>query len=156
MAEKDRIGSIIEKLNKLPSMSALKREEYSDEGGYADQVVRAFGETEKGQVKKENIRDALKSTQLRKVFHALKKVQLSVKKTNTFQRSQILKIVPELAYATGRDLLPREFYDLLKVCLSANKLKTKDDFLMTFHFIEAILAYHKYRSLVGYPSQEVK
>jgi CRISPR/Cas system CSM-associated protein Csm2 small subunit len=33
----------------------------------------------------------------------------------------------------------------MRTCLSAQKLKTNDDFIRLAEFVEAILAYHKYR-----------
>jgi CRISPR-associated protein Csm2 len=154
MVQAKRIENVINKLKKLPSMSALSRQDFAEEGGYADEVVRAFGEDDKGKVDKEKIKDALKSTQLRKIFHTLKQVQTKVKRTGRFERDDLLRMTPELAYATGRGLLPRDFYILLKTCMAPEKVKDADDFLMAFDFLEAILAYHKYRSEVGYLRKE--
>jgi CRISPR-associated protein Csm2 len=150
MAQTKRIERVINQLEKLPTMSALERRDFADEGGYADEVVRAFGENQEGRVSKDRIKDALKPTQLRKVFHALKAVQVKVKRTGKFDRGDILRITPELAYATGRGLLPRDFYQLVKTCTSPERLKSADDFLKAFELLEAILAYHKYRSEIGY------
>lgn len=156
MAQKKRIERIINEIGKLSSMAALDRQKFADEGGYADEVVQAFGEDEKGRVNKDRIKDALKPTQLRKVFHALKQVQLKVKRSGQFDRADLLRMNPELAYSTGRGLLPREFYTLLKTCLSPDRLKSAEDFLMAFDFLKAILAYHKYRSEVGYAREEAE
>lgn len=154
MTQSKRIERIIREMEKLPSMRALDWQKFAEEGGYADEVVRAFGEDEKGQIKKDKIRDALKSNQLRKIFHALKQVQLKVKRTRQFDRSDLLRMTPELAYATGRGLIPRDFYALLKTCLSPTKLRDPEDFFKAFDFVETILAYHKYRSEVGYTREE--
>jgi CRISPR type III-A-associated protein Csm2 len=158
MAQARRIEHIIKQIQELSSMTDLDPQSFADEGGYADEVVRAFGEDEKGKVNQKKIGDALKSTQLRKVFHALKHVQLKVKRTGQgrFDRLELLRMTPQLAYATGRGLLPKDFYSLLKVCLSPERLKSNEDFLRAFDFLEAILAYHKYRSEVGYPQEEAK
>ena len=40
----------------------------------------------------------------------------------------------------------RDFYDILKLSLGQERLRTNADFLRSADFIEAVLAYHKYRS----------
>ncbi|MCS6859778.1 MAG: type III-A CRISPR-associated protein Csm2 [Abditibacteriales bacterium] len=133
------------------AMSELRPEEFALEGGLADQVVLSFGGT------KRKIKEALKPTQLRKVFHTLKEIQQEVKakdKSGKFDSTKLLRLTPELAYATGRELLPRDFYLLLRECLDPKRLPTNADFLRAFDFVEAILAYHKYRSEIGVPGKE--
>ena len=63
-----------------------------------------------------------------------------------FDRTQLVKFMPTLAYSTGRGLLPQDFYEILKLSLGPERLKSKGDFLRAADFIEAVLAYHKYRS----------
>lgn len=101
--------------------------------------------------------EKLKPTQLRKVFNPIKQIgrQLNVaglKSSDpipTDQRSSILMLLPPLAYARGRDLIPEEFYQLLVVCLDSNKLKTVADFNRLDEFLTAILAYHKYHEKIS-------
>jgi len=137
------INEVINGIKALPSMSALKVSDFAEENGLADSAAKYFVQKDENERK-----ERLKPTQLRKVFHSLKNVERKVKgkRNEPFDRVEILNILPELAYALGRDLIPKEFYDLMKECLSQQKLKTVDDFYQFMKFLEAILAYHKYRT----------
>lgn len=128
------IQQVIQRIKSLKRMRELKVEEFAPEGGLADQVVQALGPAN------------LKPTQLRKVFHTLKHIQKNVIKDQKFDNSQLLTLMPMLAYSVGRELIPREFYDLLKEVFNPQRLETNEDFLRAFDFVEAMLAYHKYRS----------
>lgn len=136
------IQQVIQRIKSLKRMRELKVEEFAPEGGLADQVVQALGPAN------------LKPTQLRKVFHTLKLIQKNVikeqqskdKKDQEFDNSRLLTLMPMLAYSVGRELIPREFYDLLKEVFNPQRLETNEDFLRAFDFVEAMLAYHKYRS----------
>lgn len=128
------IQQVIQRIKSLKRMRELKVEEFAPEGGLADQVVQALGPAN------------LKPTQLRKVFHTLKLIQKNVIKDQEFDNSRLLTLMPMLAYSVGRELIPREFYDLLKEVFNPQRLETNEDFLRAFDFVEAMLAYHKYRS----------
>lgn len=134
---KTNVQAVIQRIKDLKRMSDLQVEEFALEGGLADQVVQAVGSAE------------LKPTQLRKVFHTLKNIQQQVKGKepgDRFDPAQLLTLMPVLAYSVGRQLIPRDFYNLLKEVFSPQRLQTNADFLRAFDFVEAILAYHKYRS----------
>lgn len=134
--QKADIDRVIERIRSLQRMSELGVEEFAVEDGLADQVVKAVGTSQ------------LKPTQLRKVFHTLKSIQQRVKQRpeqERFNSAELLKLMPVLAYAVGRDLIPRDFYHLLKAVFEPQRLRTNADFLRAFDFVEAILAYHKYR-----------
>lgn len=134
---KGSVDQVIDRVKKLQRMSELEVKEFAQEDGLADQVVQALGVNN------------LKPTQLRKVFHTLKTMQQRVKtqpKEAAFDSTELLQLMPTLAYAVGRELIPREFYYLLREVFHADRLKTNADFLRAFEFVEAILAYHKYRS----------
>jgi CRISPR type III-A-associated protein Csm2 len=120
---KDELGP-----NTMASLSAIK---YAEENGLADEFAR-------------NIKKELNPTQLRRFFHQVKDLQLRFEKENNFDRAKIALIMPTLAYAVGRSLIPAEFYDLMKFCFGSEKCKTKADFENSVQFLEAILAYHKY------------
>lgn len=131
------IQQVIKRIKNLERMSQLELTEFAQEGGLADQVVQAVGVAN------------LKPTQLRKVFHTLKTIQQRVKAQphgNPFDNTELLRLMPTLAYAVGRELIPKGFYLLLREVFNANRLKTNADFLRAFDFVEAILAYHKYCS----------
>ncbi len=131
------VRDVIQRIASLKRLRELKVEEFAVEGGLADQVVQAMGTT------------SLKPTQLRKVFHTLKTIQQRVKQkpaSDSFDSTELLRLMPVLAYAVGRELIPRDFYHLLREVFKSEKLQTNEDFLRAFDFVEAILAYHKYRS----------
>jgi CRISPR-associated protein Csm2 len=137
-----KIDQIKQKIDSLHTMRMLEPEEFCDENGLADSLVQAL--------KKEG----LKPTQLRKVFHELKRIQKDVETeirgdvsrlNENFDRKRLMKLLPLLAYAKGRKLIHDHFYQIMKTCLSAEKLKNNEDFLKVVEFVEAILAYHKFR-----------
>lgn len=140
MAKPDKpdIRQVLERIKQLRRMSELEVTEFAQEDGLADQVVQAVGT------------DKLKPSQLRKVFHTLKTIQQKVKQqgdeNDRFDSTELLRLMPTLAYAVGRELIPRDFYQLLREVFNAGRLQTNADFLRAFDFVEAILAYHKYRS----------
>ena len=80
-----------------------------------------------------------KPTQLRKLFHELRKLQ--------YQRDQsirlnLLKLIPYLAYAKGRELIDDEFYSFSKELIL--KVENQEDFKIFVDIFEAIVAYHRY------------
>jgi CRISPR type III-A-associated protein Csm2 len=124
-------------------MSDLNPEDFGEEGGLADSLV--YDSDEKG------IRGDIKTTQLRKVFDELKSIYRRVKEKNEedeFDRKGVPKLLTMLAYSCGRGLIPKDFYDIMKVCLSKEKLQKVKDFLRFHDFFEAIIAFHKYRSKI--------
>jgi len=136
--DKSNIQPVIDRIRDLKHLRELDVKEFALEGGLADQVIQAIGTAR------------LKPTQLRKVFHTLKTMQQEVKKranpSEPFDSAELLQLMPKLAYAVGRELIPKEFYQLLREVFDPKRLSTNADFLRAFDFVEAILAYHKYRS----------
>ena len=132
------IEQVKRRLDALSSMSELKPEEFCEEGGLADELAQELGE-------------GLKSTQLRKVFHEFRNIERDVSrlkeedKDKEFDRHRIAKLMPVIAYTVGRGLIPKGFYEILKTCLSRDRLKTNQDFLRAAEFITAVLAFHKFR-----------
>jgi CRISPR-associated protein Csm2 len=125
-------------------MRALEVTEFSEEDGLADSLVQYFVSERK----------ELKATQLRKIFQAIKiiqrKIEPQIRKNSKvaeerFDRSAVAGLMVNLAYAKGRRLIPDDFYNILKQCLSQQKLQTNEDFMRVADFTEAILAYYKFR-----------
>ncbi len=114
----------------------LRLEDFAEPGKLADELANGY-------------RDRLKATQLRRFFHAIKNIERGMRNKRDEEplpreiRSQLLPLMPELAYAQGRNLIPRDFYDLMKASLSSQKLQTVGDFRLLTQFLTAILAYHK-------------
>ena len=135
---------IWDEVNTLTKMSNLNQIKFAEENGLADSLVQYF-------LKERNV---LKANQLRKVFSAIKLIQRKIEveigknekvKEETFEREAIAPLLVNLAYARGRGLLPKEFYEILTLCLSKQKLRTNEDFMRVAQFTEAILAYYKFR-----------
>jgi CRISPR-associated protein Csm2 len=124
---------VIAKVESLKRLAELDPKDFAEEQGYADVLAQAFGGT-------------LKPTQLRKVFHSLKRIDLGLKgkpADTALDRAEVNRLIPELAYALGRQLIPREFYALMKACLGHQRMQTVGDFRRAMQFLTAILAYHK-------------
>jgi CRISPR-associated protein Csm2 len=131
-------NNVVAELSKRPEplSQVLEVEDFAEPGYLADRLARDY----KGR---------LKATQLRRVFHTIKDIERGLRGDEKQplaqkERARILPLLPELAYARGRDLIPQDFYDLMKACMSAGKLKTVGDFRRLTRFLEAILGYHKY------------
>lgn len=134
--------NIIEELEKEGSFSnRIRIEDFAEEKKVADQLAQEFGKT-------------LNPTQLRRIFHAIKEIERGLKgvkkededkkRLESKERSSILSLLPELAYAKGRNLIPQKFYKLIRISLGTEKLKTVGDLRRFVQFLTAILAYHKY------------
>jgi len=134
--------NILRELDKQGTLTALLPvADFAEPERLADQLAGEF-------------RGALKPTQLRKVFHAIKaverrfKVDTDDKPLDQNNKIKIRMLVPELAYARGRDLIPQKFYELMRRCLSDQKLQTVGDFRRLAQLLTALLAYHKYQEKV--------
>lgn len=144
MANKDA-EQVIDEISKLGAMRDLSPSRFADETGLADKLAKSFG------------KDGLKATQLRKVFHALKEIERNVnreikggrkKKSDAFEVQELALLMPDLAYAKGRGLIPDEFYKVLRLTLR-ERVKTYEDFERAMQFIEAVMAYHKFHNPSG-------
>jgi CRISPR-associated protein Csm2 len=130
---------LIVRIQNMANLTDLKIKEISEESGLAHQKAREF----KG----------LNTTQLRKFFAEVKYIEKELKPENSnFDnvKDKIFLLQPQLAYASGRNLIPPGFYKLMSVCLQkidvenvAEKQK-KDNYFRFTKFLEAIVAYHKY------------
>lgn len=79
----------------------------------------------------------LKTAQIRKVYSAVKKIQMS----GEFNRNELIMLKPKLAYAAARN----EDVEDLKVALieAIDHVDDNDTFKNFVDFFEAILAYHR-------------
>lgn len=120
-------------INTLEKLSDLEVKKYADTGGYADIIARA--------------NKNLKTTQLRKFFGAIRKME---KKASSWENieADFYLLKPQLANARGRDLIPKGFYDIMmsimdKVDRGDDKEKI-ENFRVFVSFLESIVAYHKF------------
>lgn len=97
-----------------------------------------------------NNRDKLSTSQLRKFFGAVKKIQ-----STEFEKSksEIELLIPKIAYSVGRDIKKdnnqlkykskiKDFYDLLLPLLNEIK-QDKNRFKNFVNILESLVAYHK-------------
>lgn len=130
------VQEVMEEIKRVKSLGELeaKSESFYKPDGHADRVAREFGEK-------------LKPTQLRKVFHELRTIARPIVRTSdrasaAFDRTKLVRLMPTLAYGVGRDVIPKDFYNLMKLCLE--RVKTDQDLKWLDEFITSLLAYHKY------------
>jgi len=138
------IKDVIDKIKKMSDLNSnnLKPEDYAVPGGDADIVAKAIRK--------------VKTAQIRKFFNKLKNLHQQAKRGRKIDevKIEILKLMPELAYAKGRNVITDDFYKLMKACLlkegEGNKQQCKINSFPEFDnfmsFLEAIVAYHKVHS----------
>lgn len=135
MASFKSMNDVKNHLERLNSLSDLKPEDYALEGGIADKIAQQSGE--------------MKFTQLRKFFGHIKKIEREEKKgkgridSDSFDLTKLYLLMPELVYAYGRQLITKDFYDVMKICLGPDKIKEVADFKRLVELLTAVIAYHK-------------
>lgn len=128
------INDVKTKIQGIKCFLELEPAYYAIENGAAHIVAKSIKNNE------------MKTTQLRKFFGHIKKLEAEtkgMKPTELFASSKLYLVMPELAYALGRKLISSDFYELMKNSLSATKIKTVGDFKQFVGFLSAVLAYHK-------------
>ena len=133
------INDVINKINACNTLSEIDVKDFlNDETGYAHIVAKNS--------------KRLNTTQLRKFFAALKKMEQ--KETWDEIETEFYLLKPRMAVAVGRENVPRPFYNVILAAMSKvdnieddeSKMKNFDIFVK---FFEAIVAYHKYEELVA-------
>ncbi len=134
--QEEYIEKITQEIKRAKKLSeVLKPKVFAPPGGWADKIVQGL---KRGRSSK------LKTSQLRKIFAEVKDICEKRIKGITQDETELYLLYPKLAYAQGRDLMPKNFYHLLVACL--DKLKEnadKEDFKMFEEFMTAIVAYNK-------------
>lgn len=122
-----------------PLVRVLKPEEFAVEEAVADTIAFEF-------------KSLLQPTQTRRIFHTIKQIENQARRMNDESpleekdRLRLTLLIPELAYAAGRGLIPKEFYEILKLALAQDKLQTVGDLRRLVQFLTAIVAYQKFHS----------
>ena len=133
------INDVINKINACDTLSEIDVKDFlDDETGYAHIVAKNS--------------KRLNTTQLRKFFAALKKMEQ--KDTWDEIETEFYLLKPRMAVAVGRENVPKPFYNVVLAAMSKvdnveddeTKMKNFDIFVK---FFEAIVAYHKYEELVA-------
>jgi len=130
------IQDIVTAIDKKGSFREVGYEEFAPEDQWAHEVAKDLKET--------------KMRQLRKVFKQIKNIDKKIKgrgKDEPLNESIIFYILPQVAYAVGRELVTEEFYRLVKTIIgkdaTTTKLKTVADYHRFTEFMTAVLAYSK-------------
>jgi CRISPR-associated protein Csm2 len=86
---------------------------------------------------------SMKTTQLRKIFTELKNIEDKINKDKSLDNhiNEIILIMPQVAYAMGRKVVTKDFYDLMSACINLDKIKSKEDYSAFVKFFTAIIAY---------------
>lgn len=131
------INSVIQKINACSHLSEIETPYFLDaETGYAHIVAKNS--------------EKLNTTQLRKFFAALKKMEQKTTWDEIETEFYLLK--PRMAVSVGRKNLPKPFYDVILAAMAKVdnveddelKMKNFDIFVKFFESIVAYHAYHKY------------
>ncbi|HHU68988.1 MAG TPA: type III-A CRISPR-associated protein Csm2 [Thermoanaerobacterales bacterium] len=131
------INDLISEINNADSLKKVfVPEDYALPNGWAHKTAESLS------------KDAMNSNQLRKIFTQLKTIEEKIdrNKGNELtdeQRNQILLLMPQIAYAKGRNLIPWPFYNLMKECINPKKMKDKEDYKSFVSFYTAVVAYSK-------------
>lgn len=135
-----QITEVIKKIQGLKSMSELDPKDFADRDGMAWKVAS-------------EIRNNLKTSQLRKFFEPLVAIETDLKKNKTWDpelENRVYLVLPTLAYAVGRKLAPEDFYNLIDACIkkiNTQGAKPEDkakNFERFMEFLRSIVAYNKY------------
>lgn len=133
------INEIVGKIKQFEMLKDMEPKVFADEEGYADVISRRLAQ-------ERSIRPKLKTSQLRKFFGAIRDIERE-KEWNKME-TQFYLLKPKLANSRGRELIPEEFYQVMKVCMSKVDQGSEEDKVENFNcmvdFLEAIVAYYKY------------
>ncbi len=86
---------------------------------------------------------SLNTNQLRKIFEQIKECEKYLPKVE-IARNELYKILPLIAYAVGRGNCPKEFFELINVCIKPDKLVGVTDVKRLIEFLTSIVAYFKF------------
>lgn len=133
------INKVIDNIKQLEMLRDMETKAFADEDGYADIVSHRLA-------KERSIRPKLKTSQLRKFFGAIRDIE----RENDWEKmeTQFFLLKPKLANSRGRELIPEEFYQVMKICMGkvdkGSDQDKVDNFNRMVEFLEAIVAYYKY------------
>lgn len=126
----ENIFDVTKKINKLNSLKEYDVDDFVKFNGDIDSLTKDLNDKD------------IKTAQLRKFFAAVKEIELELK-TNEWDdlKVKFLLLMPKLAYARGRNLISKRFYNLLESAM--NKIHSKEDFNRFVEFLETIVAFYK-------------
>ena len=129
------VESILEEIEDLEMLKDLGEKKFADEKGYADTIASRLR--------------GMKTTQLRKFFDSIRTIKVKLKEGGwDAAEPKFYLLKPKIAHARGRNLIPEEFYEFLKVCMRkvdiGDDSEKKENFEKMVEFLEAVVAYHRY------------
>jgi len=120
--------------------------------GLTDDVVKSFVKSN-GCAEAIAITITFNRTQLRKLFHQIRRIKMDVKREGDISkvRVKLAKVHAILAYARGRKLIDEYFYRLMNTMINkVRESKSENTFKNTFEnfrdIFESIVAYHVYHN----------
>lgn len=137
-ANQNRDNSLNELINEIKKSTSLKQvftpEKYALEDGWAYKTAKSLLKN-----------NSMNSTQIRKFFTELKEIEkkLKLEKDLNKCKNEILLLMPQVAYALGRKVVPKGFYNLMSECINLDKIKEPDDYFAFVRFFTAVVAYSK-------------
>lgn len=140
MKGSENMKDIINALTKKKSFGEVSVTEFAPPDQWAEKIAR------------DHLGKDMKTTQLRKVFTAIKQMEQKVKilkEDASFNDPSLFMLVPQMAYAKARGLIKNEFYEMIKSIIGdgkTGKIQTVKDFKRFSEFMTAIVAYHKFHN----------
>ena len=126
-------NELIEKWKDEKNLSEfLKPEIYSTKDGLAYKYA-------------DYLKKRMNTAQIRNIFSTIKEFELEnrgVKNKEDFKSEKKYILLTQVAYAVGRKVVPRDFYDFMEFCVE--RIQNSDDLKTFVNFFEAIIAYHKF------------
>lgn len=134
VAKLDRSGIDISNLKKdffreIESCGQLKNLDSEKINDFADKLASL-------------VRKDIATSQLRKVYSEIKRIQRSAIKSRSLDRKALSLLTPRLAYAAARKPELRHVYELFEKCKP--KILDEGDLNNFVYVLEALVAYHKY------------
>jgi len=143
------VTDVISHFNKLPDLSELDAEDYCVEGGAADVVAKRLKDI----------------NQMRRLFSEIKAMQVRFRRSKEIEEgkanipTELITLLPELAYARGRKLIDQDIYRLFTTIIGkderTSKVNSKENLDQLVDFLSAIIAYHKMMKLQKTERREV-
>lgn len=124
---------------KGPTASNVEIEKVAQEEVDISEIIEKGGEplVTAAEILGRKLARSLKTSQIRKVYGAVKKIQMS----EEFNRNELIMLKPKLAYAAARKPEVEDLKDTLTKAI--NEVDDDKKFKNFVDFFEAILAYHR-------------
>lgn len=137
------VNEFVKRAGELNTLSELEPSEIAEKGGFAERLAQNWAQSRK---------DKIKMTQLRKLFDEVKRYERNFESRGWDSISSDFHMLrPKLAFAVGRGIVPKGFYEVVSTCIdkiASNQEMRKESFYRFRELLEAIVAYYKYEEEV--------